>query len=56
MIFDKSRIPQLKREIAEIESKLKTDVSELDERAVKLLNSRLTFVEDRLRYLEKWET
>ena len=51
--FDKTNIPRLKREISEIESKLKTDGSELDKRTVKLLNSRLFFLKEQLEYLGK---
>ena len=52
-IFDKNNMPRLEREIAEIESKLKTVASELDERTIKLLNSRLSFLKEELEYLER---
>ena len=51
--FDKFSIPRLKREISEIESRLKTDGSELDKRAVKLLNSRLFFLKEQLEHFGK---
>ncbi len=52
-VFDKSSLPRLKREIAEIESNLKAHGSDFDERAVKLLNSRLSFLKEELKGLAK---
>jgi hypothetical protein len=45
---EENSVLRLKKEIAEIESKLKTDASQLDERGVKLLRSRLSFLKERL--------
>ncbi len=42
-------LSRLKEEIAEIESRLKNRGPSLDERSVRLLNSRLSFLKDKLK-------
>jgi len=52
MAFQKNGRRRLEREIAEIESKLEAEGSVLDERTVKLLKSRLSFLKEELENLK----
>ncbi len=54
-VSEKNRIPGLKKEIAEIETELRQKGSVLNERLVEFLNSRLSFLKDKLELLEKEE-